>query len=79
LETKLEAQGAHIHRDVHVSGHAGRADTEEFVRLINPKHIIPCHGTPERLRTMAGLAHRLGYPSERIHVFGNGISLKIGD
>jgi ribonuclease J len=78
LETKLEAQGAHIRRDVHVSGHAGRVDTREFVRLTNPEHVIPCHGTPERLRTMAGLAHGLGYPSERIHVFGNGISLKIG-
>lgn len=78
LETKLEAQGAHIYRDVHVSGHAGRVDTEEFVRLTNPEHIIPCHGTPERLKTMAELAHGLGYPSERIHVFGNGISLKLG-
>jgi ribonuclease J len=78
LEAKLEAQGARIHRDVHVSGHAGRVDTEEFVKIINPKHIIPCHGTPERLRAMSELARDLGYSSEFVHVFGNGTLLRIG-
>jgi ribonuclease J len=78
LETKLEAQGARIHRDVHVSGHAGRADTEEFIKLIKPEYVLPCHGTPERLKTMSELLHNLGYPAERIHVLGTGTSLMIG-
>jgi ribonuclease J len=78
LETKLEAQGARIHRDVHVSGHAGRADTREFVKLVNPEHVVPCHGTPERLRAMSELARDMGYPVERIHLIGNGASLMVG-
>ncbi len=77
-ETKLEAQGAHIHRNVHVSGHAGRVDTAEFLNMIKPQHIIPCHGTPEKLRTMAELSQQIGYSSDQVHVFGNGISLKLG-
>jgi len=37
LETKLLVQGARIHRDVHVSGHAARVDTAEFLRAPLPQ------------------------------------------
>ncbi|MEM2878702.1 MAG: MBL fold metallo-hydrolase [Candidatus Hadarchaeales archaeon] len=75
LETKLMAQGAHIYRDVHASGHAGRVDTEEFLRMIRPEHIIPSHGTSDKLRRMMEIAVEMGYPPSNLHQMRNGSSL----
>ncbi len=77
LETKLLAQGAKIHRNVHVSGHAGRADTKEFIELVRPEHLIPCHGTSDKLRLMNELGRELGYSSGNLHQLRNGISLRL--
>ncbi|MEM2192239.1 MAG: MBL fold metallo-hydrolase [Candidatus Hadarchaeales archaeon] len=71
LEVKLEAQGAIIYRDVHVSGHAGKTDTKEFLRMVNPENIIPCHGTPERLEAMVEISRDLGYSEQNIHRLKN--------
>ncbi len=79
LETKLRARGAKIDRDVHVSGHAGRVDTLEFINLIKPKHIIPCHSTPDKLRSMIELCKETGYPEDCLHQLRNGVSLRLGD
>ncbi|MDI6642774.1 MAG: MBL fold metallo-hydrolase [Candidatus Hodarchaeaceae archaeon] len=78
LETKLRAQGASIHRNVHVSGHAGKVDTAEFIQLVRPEHLIPCHGTPDKLRLMVDLGRELGYSGGHLHQLRNGISLRIG-
>ncbi len=78
LETKLRAQGAHIHRDVHASGHAGKVDTAEFIELVRPEHLIPCHGTSDKLRIMLELGKELGYSSGHLHHLRNGISLRLG-
>lgn len=77
LETKLRAQGASIHRDVHVSGHAGRIDSKEFLELIKPEHLIPCHSTTDKLKLMVELGRELGYPSERLHLLRNGSCLRL--
>ena len=79
LETKLRAQGAHIYRDVHASGHAGRADTAEFIELVQPEHLIPCHGTSDKLRLMLELGEELGYSSGHLHQLRNGGSLEFGE
>jgi ribonuclease J len=79
LETKLRAQGAHIYRDVHASGHAGRADTAEFIELVQPEHLIPCHGTSDKLRLMLELGEELGYSNEHLHQLRNGGSLTFGE
>jgi len=77
LETKLRAQGASIHRDVHVSGHAGRIDTKEFLELAKPEHLIPCHSTIDKLRLMVELGRELGYPSGHLHLLRNGSCLRL--
>ncbi len=77
LETKLQAQGANIHRDVHVSGHAGRIDTMEFLELVKPEHLIPCHSTMDKLSLMADLGRELGYPNENMHLLRNGSRLRL--
>lgn len=78
LETKLRAQGARIHRDVHVSGHAGRIDSKEFLELAKPEHLIPCHSTMDKLRLMVELGRELGYPSGHLHLLRNGSCLRLG-
>ncbi len=77
LETKLRAQGASIHRDVHVSGHAGRIDSKEFLELAKPEHLIPCHSTMDKLRLMVELGRELGYPSGHLHLLRNGSCLRL--
>jgi ribonuclease J len=77
LETKLLVQGARIHRDVHVSGHAARVDTAEFLRALSPRHLLPCHGTPEKLEAMMGLGRELGYGEEHLHLLENGRPLRL--
>ncbi|MEM2866447.1 MAG: MBL fold metallo-hydrolase [Candidatus Hadarchaeales archaeon] len=79
LETKLLVQGARIHRDVHVSGHAARADTAEFLRALSPKHLLPCHGTPEKLEAMMRLGRELGYGEDRLHLLENGKPLRLAE
>ncbi|KXB01987.1 hypothetical protein AKJ43_02720 [candidate division MSBL1 archaeon SCGC-AAA261D19] len=74
LETKLEAEGAKIHRDVHVSGHASREGIEKFIRLTNPDHLVPFHGTFDNMEKMINLGRDLGYPNKRLHLLKNGQS-----
>ena len=78
LETKLRAQGARIHRDVHVSGHAGRVDTIEFIKLVQPEHLVPCHSTVDKLKLMLKLGQELGYSNENLHLLRNGSCLRLG-
>lgn len=77
LETKLKAQGARVHRDVHVSGHAGRKDTAEFLRLVSPEHLVPCHGTLDKLGIVSELGRELGYSRDQIHLLKNGEGLRL--
>ncbi|MEM2250917.1 MAG: MBL fold metallo-hydrolase [Candidatus Hadarchaeales archaeon] len=79
LEAKLEALGARIRRDVHVSGHARREDTKDFIDMIKPEHVIPCHGTPEKLRAVIDISSELGYDSRFLHLLKNGMTLRLGD
>ena len=78
LETKLEVQGANITRDIHVSGHAGRVDTLDFLKMVNPEYIIPCHATTEKLEMLRDLGKQAGCLEENIHVMENGARVHIG-
>ncbi len=77
LETKLQLKGVRVYKDVHASGHAGRQETMEFLRLVNPEHVFPCHGTGDRLRIMYELARGLGYSPSQIHLTENGIPVEL--
>lgn len=77
LEAKLEAQGAHIHRDVHASGHAGQPGTRELIKIVNPDHIVPVHGTPEKLGAVTNIGRKMGYSSNQLHLLENGKSLEL--
>ncbi len=71
----LERQGIGIierrmHRNVHVSGHAHRAEQTEMLKLVRPQSFIPVHGTFRHLSKHAALARELGV-AETL-VIGNG-------
>lgn len=79
LEAKLEAQGARIHRDVHVSGHAGQPGTKEFIEKIRPDHLIPFHGTFEKMKSVLRIGQKVGLSKEQLHMMSNGETLELGD
>jgi ribonuclease J len=73
LERRLKSSGARIFRNAHVSGHAGREDHRDFLRMLNPMHIIPAHGDLEMLAAYTELAEEEGYKlGNNIHILRNG-------
>ena len=73
LELRLKSSGARIFTNVHVSGHAGPEDHRDFLRMLNPRHIIPSHGTLEMMSPYIEIAEEEGYKLGRdIHILRNG-------
>ncbi len=73
LERRLKSKGARIFTNAHVSGHAGREDHRNFIRMLNPAHIIPSHGDLEMLTAYAELAEDEGYRmGNNLHILRNG-------
>lgn len=73
MERRLKDKGARIFTNAHVSGHAGREDHRDFIRMLQPEHIIPSHGDLEMLAAYTELAEEEGYKmGNDIHVLRNG-------
>ncbi len=85
LESKLQFYGARIFRDVHVSGHAGKEDHRDLINMLNPDHIIPCHGGLDKLSAYAKLASEIDKEhdsdkyllGETVHLLRDGQRLEI--
>jgi len=78
LTKRLKKYQVRIFDNVHVSGHGGREDLRDFIRLTNPEHIIPSHGDLKKTTAGAMLAVELGYKLNRsVHLMENGQMLKI--
>ena len=76
METKLRKNRPRIFRDAHVSGHAGREDLRDIVRVVNPHHIIPAHGGLDKTAPMAELCEELGYKlGKQCHLMKDGKTL----
>ena len=72
LETRLKSKGARIYPNAHVSGHAGREDHRDFLRMLKPKHIIPAHGDLDMLSAYGMLAEEEGYRiGKDVHILRN--------
>jgi len=77
MDKKLRKKGVRIQTDVHVSGHGGREDMRDLVKILMPKHIIPAHGTLRQETPMIELAGELGYKfGETSHLSPNGKVLR---
>jgi ribonuclease J len=78
IEQHLKKAGARIFQDLHVSGHAYREDHYEFIRLLNPQHIIPAHADMTMTAGYAEFASELGYTTNStVHLMRNGSRLRI--
>ncbi|MFZ1316608.1 MAG: RNase J family beta-CASP ribonuclease [Methanothrix sp.] len=76
--TKLKMRGGRIYDNVHVSGHACREDHWELLRMINPEHVIPSHGTLASHGSYLMIAEETGYSlGSNIHLVRNGQELLI--
>lgn len=73
MESRLVSSGARIYSNVHVSGHAGREDHRDFLRMLKPLHIIPSHGNLDMLAAYGELAEEEGYRiGNNVHILRNG-------
>jgi ribonuclease J len=80
MEQKLISKGARLYSNAHVSGHAGREDHRDFLRMLKPKHIVPAHGDLEMLVAYGELAEEEGYRiGNNVHILRNGQSFVIGE
>ncbi len=72
LVKKLRDNKVRIFDSVHVSGHGGREDLRELIKLTRPEHVIPSHGDLKKTMAGAKLAQELGYKiNESVHVMQN--------
>lgn len=73
LEKKLKKFQVRIFDNVHVSGHGGREDLRDLIKLTRPQHVIPSHGDLKKLTAGAALAQEMGYKlGETVHLMHNG-------
>jgi ribonuclease J len=73
IELQLKKFGVHVFPDVHVSGHAAQEDIKQFIKMVEPEHVVPCHGGHELVGTAATLAEGMGYKLGRdVHLLSNG-------
>ncbi|MDO5852071.1 MAG: RNase J family beta-CASP ribonuclease [Methanobacteriaceae archaeon] len=73
LERRLKSKGARIFTNIHVSGHAGPEDHRDFIRMLQPKHLVPAHGDITMLSAYVELAEEEGYVlGNDVHILRNG-------
>jgi ribonuclease J len=73
LDRRLKERGARIYNNVHVSGHAGPEDMRDFIRMLQPQHLIPAHGDLSHLSAFVELAEEEGYKlGNDVHILRNG-------
>jgi ribonuclease J len=78
MDKRLKKIGVRIQTDVHVSGHGGREDLRDLLNMLNPKNIIPAHGSTQQLIPMVELAREIGYSAGKAcHVMQDGQLLKL--
>ncbi|MFC1691297.1 RNase J family beta-CASP ribonuclease [Nanoarchaeota archaeon] len=76
LEEKLVRMGVRIFKDLHASGHASREELRDFLKLVQPKHLIPSHGERALTGGSLELAKELGYSNKYIHYVKDGEKLE---
>ncbi|MFH1331860.1 MAG: RNase J family beta-CASP ribonuclease [archaeon] len=78
LEGRLKKRKVRIFSDIHVSGHAGREDLRDLIKITKPEHIIPAHGNISMLTALGELATEMDYELGRnVHIRGDGQVLNI--
>lgn len=78
LEKRLKKHQVRIFDNIHTSGHGGREDLRDLIKLTNPEHVIPSHGDLKKLTAGADLAQELGYKlNKTVHLMQNASHIEI--
>ncbi len=78
LERRLKKHHVRIFDNVHISGHGGREDLRDLIKLTKPEHIIPSHGELAKRMAGAKLAVEMGYSlNKTVHLVSNGQMIEI--
>lgn len=78
LSKRLKRFQVRMFDNVHVSGHGGREDLRDFIKLANAEHVIPSHGDLKKTTAGAMLAVEMGYKlNKTVHLMENGGVLKL--
>ncbi|MEM4318625.1 MAG: RNase J family beta-CASP ribonuclease [Candidatus Pacearchaeota archaeon] len=78
LDKRLMKKKVRIVDNVHVSGHAGREDMRDMLRLLNPTFILPSHGGLQKRSALAELAGEEGYKiGKEVLLLENGSTAEI--
>src|SRR3989344_2914130 len=78
LEKRLKKYKVRIFDNIHISGHGGREDIRDLIRLTNPEHVIPSHGDLKKTTAGAKLAEEVGYKiGKTVHLMQNGQSITL--
>ena len=73
LDKKLERQGVHLFKNIHVHGHGSKASKKKLLELVKPENIIPAHGSPEQEMELIDVAKEHGYEyGKNSHIAKNG-------
>ena len=80
LEQKLKEQGVRIYPGIHTTGHAHKEDHRDFIKFLDPEHIVPSHGTIQKLGSYVELAREEGYSlGEDIYISENGKCIQLDE
>lgn len=78
LEKRLKKHHVRIFDNVHVSGHGGREDLRDLIKLTNPEHVIPSHGDASKRQAGTDLAVEMGYKNgTNVHMMANGEKIEL--
>jgi len=78
MESRLKKSHPRIFRDAHVSGHGGREDLRDLLKIVRPRHVLPSHGGHDKTEPMVSLAKELGYKlNKTCHLVDDSQVLKI--
>jgi ribonuclease J len=78
LDARLKKFHPRIFDSVHVSGHGGREDIRELIKLTNPENFIPSHGDFSKTKAGLELALEMGYKKNyNAHLLSNAKSIEL--
>lgn len=78
LEKRLKKYKVRIFDNIHVSGHGGREDLRDLIKITQPEHVIPSHGDYPKLKAGLDLAVEMGYKKDvNVHIMSNGQKLDL--
>ena len=78
MEKRLKKFKVRIFDNIHTSGHGGREDLRDLIKLLQPENIIPSHGDLKKTTAGAELAQEMGYKlGKTVHLMSNGQQLEV--